>query len=75
MALSRGIWIHQYLDDLLIRAQSLEEALYNTKVMMNLIESLGWIIKSRQVRAECSFLSVLIVNTEIMFDNLLWIPK
>ena len=35
MALSREIWMHQYLDDLLIRVQSQEEASHNTKVMVN----------------------------------------
>ena len=31
MALTRGIKLHQYLDDWLIRAQSLEEAQVNTQ--------------------------------------------
>ena len=44
MALSRGISIQQYLDDWLIRAQSPEEALHSTKVVVDLTESLGWII-------------------------------
>ena len=44
MALSRGIRLHQYLDDWLIRAQSPEESVHNTKVVVNLTESLGWII-------------------------------
>ena len=50
MALSRGIRIHQYLDDWLIRAQSPEESSHNTKVVVDLIESLGWIIN--QVKSE-----------------------
>ena len=50
MALSRGIRIHQYIDDWLIGAQSPEESAHNTKVVVNLTESLGWIIN--QVKSE-----------------------
>ena len=50
MALSRGIRIHQYLDDWLIRAQSPEESSHNTKVVVDLTESLGWMIN--QVKLE-----------------------
>ena len=44
VALSRGIRIHQYLDDWLIRAQSPEELSHNTKMVVDLTESLGWMI-------------------------------
>ena len=44
MALSKGIKIHQYLDDWLIRAQSQREDLLNTKTIMNLTEYLEWIV-------------------------------
>ena len=44
MALSRGIRIHQCLDDWLIRGQSSEESSLNTKTVVNLTKSLGWII-------------------------------
>ena len=44
MALSRGIRLHQYLDDWLIRAQSQEEAKVNTQTVVDLTQSLGWII-------------------------------
>ena len=50
MALSRGIRMHQYLDDWLIRAQSPEESSHNTKVVVGLTESLGWMIN--QVKSE-----------------------
>ena len=50
MALSRGIRIHQHLDDWLIRAQSPEESSHNTKVVVDLTESLGWMIN--QVKSE-----------------------
>ena len=45
MALSRGLRLHQYLDDWLIRSQSQEEALVNTQAVVDLTQSLGWIIK------------------------------
>ena len=43
MALSRGLRIHQYLDDWLIRSQSQEEAQVNTQAVVDLTQSLGWI--------------------------------
>ena len=46
MALTRGIRFHQYLDDWLIRAQSQEEAQVNTQTVVDLTQSLGWIINS-----------------------------
>ena len=45
-----GIRIHQYLDDWLIRAQSPEESSHNTKVVVDLTESLGWMIN--QLKSE-----------------------
>ena len=48
MALSRGLRIHQYLDDWLIRSQSQEEAQVNTQVVVDLTQSLGWIINQEK---------------------------
>ena len=48
MALSRGIRIHQYLDDWLIRSQSQEEAQVNTQAVVDLTQSLGWIINQEK---------------------------
>ena len=48
MALSRGLRLHQYLDDWLIRSQSQEEALVNTQAVVDLIQSLGWIINQEK---------------------------
>ena len=50
MALSRGLRIHQYLDNWLIRSQSQEEAL-NTQTVVDLTQSLGWMI-SKKIRTE-----------------------
>ena len=48
MALSRGLRLHQYLDDWLIRSQSWEEALVNTQAVVDLTQSLGWIINQEK---------------------------
>ena len=45
MALSRGLRLHQYLDNWLIRSQSQEEAQVNTQA---LTQSLGWIINQEK---------------------------
>ena len=48
MALSRGLRFHQYLNDWLIRSQSREEAKVNTQVVVDLTQSLGWIINQEK---------------------------
>ena len=48
MALSRGLRLHQYLDDWLIRSQSREEAQVNTQPVVDLTQSLGWIINQEK---------------------------
>ena len=48
MALSKGLRLHQYLDDWLIRSQSREEALVNTRAVVDLTQSLGWIINQEK---------------------------
>ena len=48
MALTRGIRVHQYLDDWLIRAQSQEEAQVNTQTVVDLTQSLRWIINQEK---------------------------
>ena len=54
MALSKGIRLHQYLDDWLIRAQSQEEAQINTKTVVDLTQSLGWIINQEKSKLKPS---------------------
>ena len=53
MAVSRRLGLHQYLDDWLIRSQSREEAEVNTRAVVDLTQSLGWIIK-KKIRTETS---------------------
>ena len=48
MALARGIRLHQYLDNWLIRAQSQEEAQVNTQTVVDPTQSLGWIINQEK---------------------------
>ena len=48
MALSRGLRVHQYLDDWLIKSQSQEEAQTNTQAVVDLTQSLGWIINQEK---------------------------
>ena len=48
MALTRGIRLHQYLDNWLIRAPSQKEAQVNTKTVVDLTQSLGWIINQEK---------------------------
>ena len=48
MALTRGIRLHQYLDDWLTRAQYQEEAQVNTQTVVDLTQSLGWIINQEK---------------------------
>ena len=48
MALSRGVRLHQYLNDWLIRSQSQEEAQVNTQAVVDLTQSLGWIINQEK---------------------------
>ena len=60
MALSRGIRVHQYLDNWLIRVPSRREALSNKKTIVNLTESLGWIISGE--RSELTSTQVFILK-------------
>ena len=48
MALSRGFRLDQYLDDWLIRSQSQEKAQVNTQAVVDLTQSLGWIINQEK---------------------------
>ena len=48
MALTRGIRLHQYLDNWLVRAQSQEETQVNTQTLIDLTQSLGWIINQEK---------------------------
>ena len=44
MALQRGIRIHQYLDDWLVRASSPNTCLQHTQTLVTLCQDLGWLV-------------------------------
>ena len=44
MAQARGIQIHQYLDDWLLRAPSHETCLRHTQTLLDLCRNLGWVV-------------------------------
>ena len=48
MALMRELRLHQYLDDWLIKSHSQEEVQVNTQAMVDLTQSLGWIINQEK---------------------------
>ena len=48
MALSRGLRLHQYLDNWQIRSYSQEEAQVNTQAVVDLTRFLGWIINQEK---------------------------
>ena len=49
IAPSRGLRLHKYLDDWLIRSQFQEEAQVNTQAVVDLTQSLGWIINQEKL--------------------------
>ena len=73
MALSRGLRLHQYLDNWLIRFQSQEEAQVNTQAVVDLNQSLGWI--RNQEKSELKSSKVfLYVGYEYHLDSALVKP-
>ena len=48
VTISRGLRLHQYLDNWLIRSQSREKALVNTRAVVDLTQPLGWIINQKK---------------------------
>ena len=63
MALSRGLRLHQYLDDWLIRSQSQEEAQVNTQAVVDLTQSLGWIINQEKSELKGVFVRGLRISS------------
>ena len=48
MAQARGIRIHQYLDDWLLRAQCPETCLQHTRTLLDLCQELGWVVNMKK---------------------------
>ena len=52
LALRRGIRIHQYLDDWLVRAKSPQVCLQHTQKLMTLCKDLGWLVNEEKSELE-----------------------
>ena len=52
MALQRGIRIHQYLDDWLVRATSHQTCLPHTQTLVALCQNLGWLVNKEKSELE-----------------------
>ena len=52
MALQRGIRIHQYLDDWLVRATSHQTCLQHTQTLVALCRELGWLVNKEKSELE-----------------------
>ena len=48
MALQKGIRIHQYLDDWLVRASTLHTCLQHTQTLVTLCQELGWLVNKEK---------------------------
>ena len=44
MAIHKGIRIHQYLDDWLVRAMSYQVCIQHTRVLLEMCQELGWVV-------------------------------
>ena len=51
MAIHKGIRIHQYLDDWLVRARSHQSCLHHTQILVKMCQDLGWLVKDIKIRA------------------------
>ena len=74
IALSRGIRLHQYLDDWLIRAQSQEEAQVSTQTVVDQTQSLGWIINQEKSELKPTHEVFSFVGYEYHLDSALIKP-
>ena len=52
MALRKGIRIHQYLDDWLVRARSLQSCLLHTQILVKICQDLGWLVNLEKSELE-----------------------
>ena len=48
MAIQKGIRIHQYLDDWLVRATSHWECLLHTQILLRMCKDLGWLVNTEK---------------------------
>ena len=52
MALQKGIRIHQYLDDWLVRSRSHQICLHHTQTLVALCQVLGWLVNLEKLELE-----------------------
>ena len=52
MAIHKGIRIHQYLDDWLVRARSHQICLQHTQILVKLCQDLGWLVNMEKSELE-----------------------
>ena len=52
MAIHRGIRIHQYLDDWLVRARSQHLCLQHTQILVKMRQDLGWLVNIEKSELE-----------------------
>ena len=52
MAIHRGIRIHQYLDDWLVRATSYQACLKDTQILVKMCQDLGWLVNLEKSELE-----------------------
>ena len=77
MAISRGLRLHQYMDDWLIRSQSREEAQVNTQAVVDLTQAFDWIINQEKSELKptqvFSFVDLILRLKCKMFDVANWV--
>ena len=52
MAMHKGIRIHQYLDDWLVRAESQQVCLHHTQILVKMCQELGWLVNMEKSELE-----------------------
>ena len=52
MAIHKGIRIHQYLDDWLVRARSHQTCLHHTQILVKMCQDLGWLVNLEKSEPE-----------------------
>ena len=52
MAIHKGIRIHQYQDDWLVRARSQETCLHHTQILVKMCQDLGWLVNLEKSELE-----------------------
>ena len=52
MAIHKGIRIHQYLDDWLVRARSYQACLQHTQILIKICQKLGWLVNLEKSELE-----------------------